>query len=307
MTAYAELQVTSNFSFLRGASHPEELVGEAAALGHAAVAIADRNTLAGAVRAHQAARRAGIRLVVGARLDLADAPSLLCFPTDRAAYGRLARLLTIGRRRAPKGECHLGLADVIAHGAGQVVVAVAPEVPDRVFSDALNTLRNHFKKRFYIAVKNLYRGDDARRLAALSAIAEDCRAPLVATNDVHAHVPARARRALHDVLTCIRENRTVFDAGFRLHANAERHLKPADEMARLFRGRPDAIARTVEVAGACRFGLDELRYEYPVDPVPDGRTPLDELVRLTWAPAPPSATRTACRRRSGPRSPTSWP
>ena len=283
MTAYAELQVTSNFSFLRGASHPEELVGEAAALGHAAVAIADRNTLAGAVRAHEAAKRADIRLLVGARLDLADAPSLLSFPTDRTAYGRLARLLTIGRRRAPKGECHLGLADVIAHGAGQVMIAVAPDVPDAAFAGVLEKLRDHFKKRLYLAVQNLYRGDDIRRLAALSAIAEDCRVPLVATNDVHAHVPAR--RALHDVLTCIREHRTLFDAGFRLHANAERHLKPADEMARLFRGRPDVVARTLEVAGACRFGLDELRYEYPVDPVPGGRTPLDELVRLAWAGA----------------------
>ena len=283
MTAYAELQVTSNFSFLRGASHPEELVGEAAALGHAAVAIADRNTLAGAVRAHEAAKRADIRLLVGARLDLADAPSLLSFPTDRTAYGRLARLLTIGRRRAPKGECHLGLADVIAHGAGQVMIAVAPDVPDAAFAGVLGKLRDHFKKRLYLAVQNLYRGDDTRRLAALSAIAEDCRVPLVATNDVHAHVPAR--RALHDVLTCIREHRTLFDAGFRLHANAERHLKPADEMARLFRGRPDVVARTLEVAGACRFGLDELRYEYPVDPVPGGRTPLDELVRLAWAGA----------------------
>ena len=148
MTAYAELQVTSNFSFLRGASRPEELVYEAADLGHAAGAIADRNTLAGAVRAHQAARRAGIRLVVGARLDLADAPSLLSFPTDRAAYGRLARLLTIGRRRAPKGECHLGLADVIAHGAGQIVIAVAPEIPDTAFAEALRKIRNHFKKPY---------------------------------------------------------------------------------------------------------------------------------------------------------------
>ncbi|MDP6788735.1 MAG: error-prone DNA polymerase [Rhodospirillales bacterium] len=283
MTAYAELQVTSNFSFLRGASHPEELVGEAAALGHAAIAMTDRNTLAGVVRAHQAAKRAGIRLVVGARLDLADAPSLLSFPTDRAAYGRLARLLTIGRRRAPKGECHLGLADVIAHGAGQVVIAIAPETPDRTFAEAMNKLKNHFKKRMYLAAQNLYYGNDASRLATLSAISGDCRVPLVATNDVHAHGPAR--RALHDVLTCIREHCTLFDAGFRLHANAERYLKPAGEMARLFRDRPDAVTRSLEIAGACRFGLDELSYEYPVDPVPGGRTPLDELIRLTWAGA----------------------
>ncbi|MDP6953393.1 MAG: error-prone DNA polymerase, partial [Alphaproteobacteria bacterium] len=142
---------------------------------------------------------------------------------------------------------------------------------------------NHFKKRMYLAAQNLYYGNDASRLATLSAISGDCRVPLVATNDVHAHGPAR--RALHDVLTCIREHCTLFDAGFRLHANAERYLKPAGEMARLFRDRPDAVTRSLEIAGACRFGLDELSYEYPVDPVPGGRTPLDELIRLTWAGA----------------------
>ncbi len=277
---YAELQVTSNFSFLRGASHPEELVAIAAALGLAAIAITDRNSLAGVVRAHVAARQAGIRLVVGARLDLEDGPSLLCFAIDRAAYGRLSRLLTMGRRRAAKGECRLGLADVVAHGDGQIVVALSPADPDPAFAEALQTLRDHFNDRLYLAVSNLYLGDDACRLTTLAAFAAAARVPLVATNDVHAH--DALRRPLQDVLTCLREHCTLAEAGWRLFANAERHLKPPAEMARLFRRHPEAVARTVEIAERCTFGLDELRYEYPVDPVEGDRTPQDELARLTW-------------------------
>ncbi len=289
MSDYAELQVTSNFSFLRGASHPEELVATAAALGLAAVAITDRNTLAGVVRAHSAARLAGIRLIVGARLDLDDAPSLLCLPTDRAAYARLSRLLTAGRGRAPKGECRLGLADVIAHGDGQILIALPPDLlgagmeDGSAFTTALAELKSHFPGRLYLAAHKLYRGDDDRRLDTLAAFARTRRIPLVATNDVHAHSPAR--RPLQDVLTCIREGCTIFAAGFRLFANAERHLKAPDEMARLFRACPDAIAAGVEIARRCRFSLDELRYEYPVDPVAEGRTPQEELVRLTWLSA----------------------
>ena len=276
--SYAELQVSSNYSFLRGASHPEELVLSAAALGHKAIAITDRNSLSGVVRAHDAAKKAGIRLVVGVRLDLTDGPSLLCYPTDRAAYGRLARLLTLGKRRAPKGECHLGLADVLAHGEGQIIIVLPP-----VDSDILGTLRKHFKKRIYLSVKQNYIGDDLARISALAELAGRCRVPLVATNDVHAHTAAR--RPLQDVLCCIREHCTITEAGFRLYANAERRLKPPEEMARLFRDFPEAISRTVEIADACTFSLDELRYEYPIDPVPDGRTPQDELVRLAWAGA----------------------
>jgi error-prone DNA polymerase len=278
-TAYAELQVSTNYSFLRGASHPEELALGAAALGYEAIAVTDRNTLSGVVRAHGAAKRAGIRLVVGARLDFSDDISVLCFPTDRAAYGRLARLLTTGKRRTTKGECELGLADLFDHGEGQIVIALPPEKPDQSFVDTLDALRNHFGKRAFLAAHRLFRGDDGRRLDALSDLARRCRTPLVATNDVHAHTPLR--RPLQDVLTCIREHCTIHEAGFLLHANAERHLKAPDEMARLFRDHPDAITRTVEIARACTFSLDELRYEYPVDPVPDGRTPRDELVRLT--------------------------
>ena len=280
MTGYAELQVTTNFSFLRGASHPEEMVAAAAGLGTAAIGIADRNTLAGIVRAHTAARASGIRLIVGARLDLDDAPSLLCFPTDRAAYGRLCRLLSLGRRRAPKAECRLELADLIACGEGQMLVAVPPDDLDQNFALLLGRLKQDFGDRLSLAVAKLYQGDDDVRLATLAAIGSACGVPLVATNDVHAH--DAARRPLQDVLTCIREHCTLRDAGYRLFANGERHLKPPAEMARLFRSHPGALARTIEIARRCAFSLDELRYEYPIDPVADGRTPQGELARLSW-------------------------
>src|SRR5215813_4227269 len=163
--AYAELQVTSNFSFLRGASHPDELVVTAAAFGLAAIAITDRNSFAGIVRAHHAAKTVGLRLVIGCRLDLRDGTSLLAFPEDRAAYGRLCRLLTLGKRRAPKGECHLDYADVVAHGDGQIVIALPPETAD--MADFAARLAADFRKRAYLAAHHLYRGDDARRLARL--------------------------------------------------------------------------------------------------------------------------------------------
>ncbi|WP_158044444.1 error-prone DNA polymerase [Skermanella pratensis] len=280
--AYAELQVSTNFSFLRGASHAEELATTAAALGHSAIAVTDRNSLAGVVRAHVAAKGAGIRLVVGCRLDLTDGPSLLCLPTDRAAYGRLSRLLTAGRLRAPKGQCHLTRADLHDHAEGQVLIVLPPDAPGHPgpdFADALRAYRDLFRRRLHLAASHLYRGDDARRLARLAALAEEVRVPLVATNDVHYHAPHR--RVLQDVLTCIREHRTVHEAGYLLAANAERHLKAPEEMARLFRRYPDAVARTVEIAESCAFSLDELRYEYPDEITTGGRTPQQELARLT--------------------------
>src|SRR5580658_5334544 len=173
---YAELQVTTNFSFLRGASHPDELVVTAAMLGHAAVAITDRNSVAGIVRAHHAAKTVGIRLVVGCRLDLRDGTSLLAYPTDRAAYGRLTRLLTLGKRRAPKGECHLDYADVVAHGEGQILIVLpldginAAAVAKRVAAD--------FAGRAYLAAHHLYRGNDARRLTSLASLANKTGLPL---------------------------------------------------------------------------------------------------------------------------------
>ena len=234
------------------------------------------------VRAHQGARAAGFRLVVGARLDLEDAPPLLCLPTDRAAYGRLVRLLTVGKRRAEKGDCRLTRADVLAYGEGQIFIALPPDdpVPDENFTIHLRAYADAFAGRCYLAAQNLYRGDDARRLATLAALAAEAGAPLVATNDVHAHSPDR--RPLQDVLTCIRQRCTITGAGYRLAANAERHLKSGAEMARLFRGYEDAVARTVAIAERCRFSLDELRYEYPADPIPDGLTPDGELARLAW-------------------------
>jgi error-prone DNA polymerase len=264
VSGYAELQATSNFSFLRGASHPDELVAAAAVLGHDAIAITDRNSVAGLVRAHHAAKTVGIRLVIGVRLDLADGTSLLAYPEDRAAYSRLTRLLTLGKRRAPKGECHLDYADVVAHGEGQILVVLPSENGD--FAEFAARVASDFRGRAYLAAHHLYRGDDAQRLARLALIAGAAGLPLLATNDVLYHIPER--RSLQDVVTCIREHCTITQAGFRLIANAERHLKPAAEMARLFRGYEDALARSLDIVARCHFSLDELRYEYPEEPVP---------------------------------------
>ncbi len=294
--------MTSNFSFLRGASHPDELVLTAAALGHPAIAITDRNSFAGIVRAHHAAKVVGIRLVVGCRLDLRDGSSLLAYPTDRAAYGRLTRLLTLGKRRAPKGECHLDYADVVAYGDGQIVVVLPPPIPSSACGGAPGRpparagvpglgwgpemaefaarVAADFRGRAYLAVHHLYRGDDMRRLAHLAAPGDATRLPLVAVNDVLYHTPER--RPLQDVLTCIREGCTIGEAGYRLAANAERHPKPPQEMMRLFRGHEDAVERGLEIVERCRFSLDELRYEYPEEPVPEGMTPQQRLAELTW-------------------------
>ncbi|HVA12189.1 MAG TPA: error-prone DNA polymerase [Stellaceae bacterium] len=276
--AYAELQTISNFSLLRGASHPGELVVEAHALGLAALALADRNTLAGVVRAHAAAKEAKLRFVPGARIDFVDAASVLVFPTDRAAYGRLSQLLTDGKRRAPKGECHLTLADLYAYGDGQRLIALPPDPPDAAFAAQLAALASHFPGAVFLAASHLYRGDDRKRIARLGHLAEAAATPLIATNDVLYHAPER--RALQDVLTCIRAGCTIAEAGFRLEANAERHLKSAAEMTRLFRDRPDAVTRSLALVRDCRFSLDELKYEYPAEPVPESRTPQEELARL---------------------------
>jgi error-prone DNA polymerase len=285
MMDYVELQVTSNYSFLRGASHPDELVSQASTLGHTAIAITDRNTLAGVVRAHVAAKQHGIQLIVGTRLDLEDAPSLLCLPTNREAYGCLSQLLTLGKRRAEKGTCQLFLEDVLngetfKGGKDQIIIALPPETPlDQAFNNHLLKLRNKVKKNLYIAVKNTYYGNDNQKIEMLSQIAKRMLIPLVAVNDVHAHVTER--RALQDVLTCIREHCTIHDAGFRLQGNAERHLKPAEEMIRLFTKYPDAIANTQRIAARCQFNLDELCYEYPINSIKQGRTTQEELKHQT--------------------------
>jgi len=286
VTDYAELQIISNFSFLRGGSHPEELVREAAELGMAGVSVADRNTLAGVVRARRAAREIEketgetIRLAVGARLDVVDAPSVLCYPRNRAGYARLSRLITKGRMAAPKGECRLSRVDVLAAAEDNLFIAIPPALLDEAYAAELKLWREGLDAPLYLAATHYYRGDDAKRLERLEALALKMRTPMVATGDVHYHAPERRR--LQDVLTCIREKCTIDTAGWRLAANAERHLKAPEEMARLFRQHPEAIRRTMEVLNQCRFSLDELRYEYPDEITEDGRSPQEELEFLTW-------------------------
>lgn len=282
MTDYAELAVTTNFSFLRGASHAAELVKRSAELGIAAIGIADRNTLAGVVRAHVAAKEAGLRLLVGARLVPIEGPEIIVHPTDRAAYGRLSRLLSEGKMKedAAKGECLITLSDILGASEGQVLIVIPPEQPSSGFADTLSTIASAAPDRTFLAARAAYSGRNRERLARLAQAGALAGAPIIAVNDVLYHVPER--RPLQDVLTCIREHCTLDTAGFRLEANAERHLKAPAEMARLFNGFEPAIARTLEVMERCRFSLDELSYEYPDEPVPPGSTPQVHLEKLAW-------------------------
>ncbi len=291
--AYAELHVTTNFTFLTGASHPEEYVARAAELGHRALAVTDRNSLAGIVRAHVAAKEAGLPLAVGCRLVFDDAPlTLLAYATDRAAYGRLCRLLTLGKRRAAKGSCSLRIDDLLEHQRGLLVVALpeagpAPEgVPDDDAAPALLQRLAHVfdDDRLSIGAAALFGSDDRRCLEARAVLARRTGLPLVATNDVHYHLPER--RPLQDVLTAIRHGCTVESAGFRLFPHAERHLKSARSMTRLFRRHATAVPRAVEIAErAAAFSLDELSYQYPSEVAQPGLTPMQSLVTLTWAGA----------------------
>ena len=284
MTRYAELAVTTNFSFLRGASHPGELVAAAEALGLEALAIADRNSFAGVVRAFDAWRKCkSLKLIVGVRLVTVDGQEILAYPTDREAYARLCRLLTDGRGKVPHKEhteCRLAFEDILDAAEGQILVALPPEDLTPAFARRLESLARTAPRRSYLAGVHGYRGDEPRRLGLLDELARRTGAPLVATNDVHYHTPER--RALADVLTCIREKCTIHEAGFRLAANAERHLKAPAEMVRLFAAFPDAIARTLEIADACRFSLGSLSNEYPDEPVPPGKTAQQHLTALTW-------------------------
>jgi error-prone DNA polymerase len=283
MTAYAELAVASCFSFLRGASRPQELVETARALGHTAIAVTDRNTLAGVVRAHAAAKEQGLKLVVGARIAFADdTPDILAYPEDREGYARLTRLLTLGGTRTggKKGDCTLSLDDLVAHAEGLCLALVPPGRLDAAFAEALQRLVAAAPDRVWLAARVAYGPADARRLDRLAECAAAAGAKLLATNDVLYHAPDR--RPLQDVMSCIRERTTLDAAGRRLEANGERHLKSPAEMARLFRDHPDAIAETQRLAARCRFDLGQLRYEYPDEPVPPGKTPQQHLEDLTW-------------------------
>ena len=283
---YSELQVTSNFSFLRGASHPHELVEQAAAFGYKKIAITDHNTLAGIVRAHAAAKEKGIQIIPACRLDLQDGPSLLAYPTDKEAYGRLSALLTTGNLRAEKGSCHLQKADVYAHAKGILFTAVMPSQLNRHFQFEESFLQNiqEYKEalggQLHLSASRSYLGNDDKLIFRIQQLSTKYRLPVVATNDVHYH--EHSRRELQDVLTCVREKCTIHEAGFRLHQNAERYMKPVKEMHRLFRKYPDAIRNTLAITEACTFSLDELKYVYPVEINPSGRMPLEELEHLTW-------------------------
>jgi len=280
MTArYVELQVTSHFSFLRGASSAEELFAQAALLGIEALAVVDRNSLAGIVRAHEAAKTTGVRLIVGCRLDLTDGMSLLVYPTNRHAYSRLCRLLSIGKKRGGKGLCHLEWADVVAHGDGLIAVLV-PDLADEDCAFRLRRLREGFGDRAYLALSLRRRPNDHLRLHELSNLATRMLVPTVVTNDVLFHEPAR--RILQDVVTCIRHNVTIDALGDRRERHADRYLKPPEEMHRLFARYPEALARTRQIADRCRFSLDELAYQYPEERDDPALTPQETLARLTW-------------------------
>ncbi|HET6250365.1 MAG TPA: error-prone DNA polymerase [Tepidisphaeraceae bacterium] len=345
---YAELDVKTNFSFLAGASHPDELVYRAAEMGYRAIAITDFNSLAGVVRAHEAAKESGLHLLIGTRLRLTDAPDLLVWTPDRKAYARLCRLLTLGKRRAEKGECALSLADFLEESEGMLAAIVegsersqietsAPDsritgVPPVPFkkeheraatrlnspkshaTSILNSLQRHdtgetpvirdsssfiihhpdfpqyfsilkdaLNDRLSLAVSCAYGPDDATRLARAAELSRHFGIPLLATNDVYYH--DLNRRVLQDVLTCIRHGCTIREAGFKLFANGERHLKSPAQMHRLFADYPEVIRRGLEIAQRCTFKLDELRYEYPDELTTPGKTATQHLADLAWAGA----------------------
>ncbi len=357
-TRYAELVCRTNFSFLRGASAPGELVEAAAGLGLHALAITDRHTLAGVVRAHEAAREHSVKLLIGAEILPVDGPPITLYAMNRAGYGRLSRLLTIGKLRAPKGECELAVADVVAHAEDLVCVVLEKKGVREIGSEgvreekrgddncaetvcsrqrdsagetcedtpyregdaaraqargslgisdcawragaeqkkgnnaplrssltpllphSLTPFREAFADRLYLAVSSHAGGADRERVAARAALSRATGIPLVAVNDVHYH--SRDRRFLQDVLVCIREHCTIAEAGGRLFPNGERHLKGAEEMARIFYDYPAVVARSVEIADRCTFSLDELRYEYPEELSPPGVGTFDYLTQLTW-------------------------
>ncbi len=277
---YIELQVTSNYSFLRGASHVEELLAQAKLFGYDAIAITDLNSLAGIARADMRARdpEIGIRLIVGCRIDLVCGASLLVYPTDRAAYARLCGLLSIGKKRGGKGQCHLAWDDVTGHAVGMIAILL-PDEPDDTLHANLRRMKQVFACNAHLALTLRRRPNDALRLHDLSQMAQSAGVLTVVTNDVLYH-DAR-RRILQDVVTCIREGCTIDDAGFRRNRFADRHLKPPGEMERLFERYPESLARTAAIAERCRFSLSELQYQYPHE-AEVGRTAQETLEELAW-------------------------
>ena len=279
MTGYVELQCASHFSFLRGVSSAEELFATAATLGMKALAVTDLNSLSGIVRAHEASRTTGVRLIVGCRLRLRDGSELLVYPRDRPAYSRLCRLLSTGKSRAGKAKCDLGWEDV-AEWAEGLVASLIPDLPTAGLRTRLKRLKSIFNDSGYCALTLRRRPRDAMRLHKIAQLAGEFDVLPVATNDVLFHEPSR--RVLQNVVTCIREGCTIDAAGFKLERHADRHLKAPLEIARLFRLWPEAVARSVSIANQLRFSLNELAYQYPHEVCTPGLTPQEALEKLTW-------------------------
>ncbi|WP_296678135.1 error-prone DNA polymerase [Novosphingobium sp.] len=309
---FVELGLASCFSFLRGASDAVDLATAARALGYDAIGIADANTMAGAVRLHSEARALGLRPVIGCQIETVEGLVFLAYPADRAAYGRLCRLISAGRMATPEGQwqdkgvCDITLAMLAAHAQGVHLVLLPPDdldapfkiaaqsnvVPLRSsglrgddlrtapFAQLLPDLAAQLPTLRHLAAAYLYSGDDLARIERLDALARAHDLTIMATNRVLYHAPHR--RPLHDVMTAIRHKTTVAAAGHLLQANAERHLKGPQAMARLFARWPHALAVARQLADECTFSLEELRYEYPEETCPDGLKPQDQLDRLTW-------------------------
>jgi error-prone DNA polymerase len=278
VTTYVELYATSHFSFLRGASSPEELFAAAAALGHSALGLCDRGSVAGMVRGLSGQEATGVRLIAGTRVNLRDGRSILLYPTDRAAWSRLTRLLSLGKARGGKGNCWLDWPDVAAAAEGLVAILLPGEADERARLD-LAELSGAFGPRAFLALALRRRPGDFARLRALDALAQEVGVRTVALGDILYHAPER--RPLQDVLTAIREKTTVDALGFKRERFMDRALKSPAEMERRFALFPDAIAATADIAAACRFDLGEIRYQYPYEQVMEGRTAQEALAALT--------------------------
>ncbi|TWU41323.1 Error-prone DNA polymerase [Novipirellula aureliae] len=275
---YVELHCKSNFSFLQGASHPDELVERASELGYAGLSITDEASFAGIVRGHTPAKEVGIEYLVGTEIDPIDGPPLVLWPTDRAAYGRLCRLISRGRMRAEKGRYRLSFADIAEHSEGSIA-AVLP-TSDCTVHFLQRQFGEVFADRAYVLLE-MHRGvDDREKANRLREVSMQTGVPLVAAGGVHYH--CAERMLLHDCVTAIRSGMTIEEVSQRRFTNSQFGLRTLAEIADLFRDAPDAIARTAEIASRCNFSLDELRYEYPVELAPEGKTPIEHLKRLTW-------------------------
>ena len=302
---FVELGLVSCFSFLRGASDAADLVSQAYKLGYDAIGIADANSMAGVVRVHTEAKKLKVRPCIGCRIETVEGLAFLAYPRNRVAYGNLCRLISAGRMGTldgewqEKGVCDISLEMLAEHSAGVQLILIPP--PDLAHEFTIPVLANHDGERTsltaplqeilpvlvdwlptlrHIAASFLYTGNDLARIARLDTLAKDHGLSILASNDVHYHIPER--RPLQDVMTAIRYRTTVANAGYLLHGNAERYLKPPETMCRLFEPWPHAIEAARAVADACDFSLDQLRYEYPEEFYPGGKKPQNYLETETW-------------------------